>query len=322
MSALNQFSCLDIDINTGIGACPVNFKNIIGVILTPKGFSVSTEDLATFKAALIAAAQNVSKAARIYPLYDFRPLADNSEAPTIQTFSTGQKIVVREGLQDWTFQFIAGGIDLLKKLRLLNAASTSKDFLFIDAENTVMGVADTKNDALKAIPSDSGFFWAHPWKQNDGSKVAEYSLQFCFLPKYINEMVGYVKANFDLPSTVFGLQDVVLTNPSANVTSGSYNIAATIANGGENLADKYEADLVDPAVWVATNAVTRAAITISSVTYNAAGYFVLALSVADPDYPDTPGKILFSLAAPAVLATNGIEGYESNKVSVTSNTAP
>ncbi|MGN6416146.1 MAG: hypothetical protein ACTHMC_01550 [Pseudobacter sp.] len=322
MSALNQFSCLNVNANTGIGACAVNFKNIVGAILTPKGFSLTTASLAAFKTALINASQAASKASRIYPVYDFRPLADNSEALTVQTFSTGQKAPVREGTLDWTFQFIAGGIDLLKKLRLFNASSTAFDFLFVDSQNFIIGVSDEENDALKAIPSDGGFFWAHPWKANDGSKVAEYSLQFCFLPKYINELVGYVKADFDVQSTVTGLKDVVLSSPSANVTSGSYNIAVNIKDGGEDMGQRFEAELETIANWAPKNKTTGGAITVASSTYNPAGYFVVALSTADPDYPDTPDQITFALAAPTVLAANGLEGFESNTVDVASNTAP
>ncbi|WP_315823006.1 hypothetical protein [Paraflavitalea speifideaquila] len=324
MSALNQFSCLTISANTGIGACPVNFKNIVGAILTPKGFKATTASLAAFKTALINAAQAAQKSSRLYPVYDFRPLADNSEAPVIQTFPTGQKVVVREGVSDWTFQFIAGGIDLLKRLRLLNAASTSYDFYFVDSQNFILGVSDEENDALMAIPSDGGFFWAHPWKSNDGSKVAEYSLQFTFLPKYINELLGYVKADFDVQSTVFGLKDVVLSSPSVNVTSGSYNVAVKLKDGGEDMGGRYETELETIANWAPKNKATGGAITVTSSTYvpGTPGYFTLALSTADPDYPDIPGNITFGLAAPLVLAANGLEGFESNTVDIASNTAP
>jgi hypothetical protein len=322
MSTLNQFSCLQINVNTGIGACPINPKNIIGAILTPKKYQVTTATLAAFQAALIADAANASKAARIYPIYDFRPLGDNSEALVVQTFSTGQKAPVREGVYDWQYQFVAGGIDLLKKLRLNNEASTSHDFFLIDSQNLVIGMAakDGSNDVLQAIPSDGGFIWFLPWKQNDGSKVAEYAVQFVFLPKYINELLGYVKANFDLQTSVFGLQDVALTSPSANVTAGSYNVAATIVNGGTNMADQYQTELANGAVWVAKNTQTGAAITVTGVTYNAGGYFVVALNTADPDYPAGGGdKVTISLAAPTVLAANGLEGYESNSVDIVHN---
>lgn len=323
MSALNAFSCLEVNINTGIGACQVNFKNIIGLILTPKNFSVTTASLANFRTALVNAAQAAAKSARIYPVYDLRPLADNSEEVVIQTFSTGQRQPVRDGMLDWKFQFVAGGIDLLKKLRLVNQASSAFDFLFVDANNTVIGVADEENDKLKAISSNDGFFWAHPWKANDGSKVAEYGIQVSFHPRYVNEFVGFVKADFDVPTTVFGLQDVLLTSPSPNETEGSYNIAVAIANGKQNMADRYETELKTVGNWVAENKETGGSVTVSSVVYNAAGgFFVVSLDTNDADYPEATKKIVFSLAAPATLAANGLEGFESNSVEIESNGVP
>lgn len=320
MSSLNSFSCLNINSNTGVGSCPVNPRKIIGVILTPKGFSADTSTLANFKTALVNAALNATKSGRIYPIYDLREPQESGGDPVKQTFNTGQVAIVRDNFLVWMYDFIAGGIELLVKLRALNAATTSHDFYFIDDQNFVLGVADATNDKLKAIPSDGGYFYAHAWKQNDGSKVTKYTIECSFDPKYVNELLGYVKADFDVQTTVYGLQDVVLTSPSANVTAGSYNVTATIVNGSINMGDSYSSELATIGNWKATNTQTGATIAVLTAVYNALGYTVVGLGTTDANYPATAGdKVTLSFQPPATLATNSLEGFESNSVDIVHN---
>lgn len=321
MAFLNSLSCLQITANTGIGACPIDPKNITGVILAPKGFTLDATSASTLQTALEAAALSVTKSTRILPIYSLGEPKDSSEDVTIQSFNTGQKAVVREGYQDWTFQIIeSGGIDLLKKLRTLNVVNTAYDFFFVDSQNLLIGTIDPNSATnIKAIPSDGGYFYAHPWKMNDGSKVAAYMIQFVFKPIYINEQLAYAQTNFSLQDNVKGLQDVTLNSPSTNATSGSYNLTATVVNGQINMHDAYGTILAAPGLWTAINTATGLAITILTVTSNAVfNGWVIALDKTSPNYP-TSGTVTFSLGAPATLSASSVLNYESNIVRITFN---
>ena len=321
MATLNTLACLTTAGNTGKEACAFLPANITGVLLTPKGYILNQTQIAALQASLIAAVQNPSKGARVFPIYGFETPNDNSEDITVQTTGYGGKHVVKEGYNDWKYDYVDGGVTLHKNIRLLNG--NSHDFLFIDANNTIIGTAGTGSDGfpgLKAIPCDGGFFWAHPWKANDGSKVTTLMIQFVFHPKYMNEYLAFVKADFDIATTAIGLVDVTLTSPSVNATSGSYNVVAKTAGVGTNLGDIYPAELAIGTSWLAKDE-NGLNIPVLSSTYNAAinGY-VIALDKASANYPTVAGKkVTITGNTPAILTTNGVAGYEFGAVSIVKN---
>lgn len=308
MSLLNQLNCISDIGNTGVGACSLDFKKIVGAILTPKGYTIEAADLvdsASLLAKLQADTQAANKAARIYPVMGFVNAEDNSSGLQKQTFSYGVEAPVRDGINNWAFQFVKGGLSLLQKLRLFNK-STAFDFLFVDDENKILGTASADGTGLQAIPSM--YFWARQWKANTGQAIAEYTCEFAFLPQYINEYVASVSAGFDITTNVIGLQDVKVSGVADSV-SGSYDLTAVA--GGTNLGDLYETELASASVWEAKNFATGAAIDITGVTYDAtAKAFVVALDKTAPAYPAT-GFVTINLVAPAALAAAGVVGFES-----------
>lgn len=310
MATINALDCITTAGNTGVAYCPFDPSNIIGALLAPKGYEF---DVTTPQATLIAATHNASRGSRLFPLYDFENLTDGTEAKTVQTMQTGQKHVVREGFNDWKFQFVAGGLSLLLQTRLFNGANW--DYYFIDGNGVILGIVGSTATKIKAIPSTGGFFWAEPWKANDGSKITEYMLHFCFNVKYLNtkSLFRFLSTGIDMPSLVYGLQDLNLST-TVNATSGSYNVTILTDATAANMGDINSAGIAVIGNWVASNTQTGAAITILTVTYNATTkLFVVALDKTDTDYP-TPGtgiKVTLNLAAPAVLQAAGVDGYES-----------
>lgn len=322
MANLNTLNCLINTANTGIEACSFDPQNIVGAFLAPKNYLLTQTQLASLQASLLSGVQNANKSARLFPIFGFTALSDSSEDGVIQSMAYGPKYYVRDGYLDWKFEFVPGGLTLLSRLRQFDPYS--HDFFFVDSANNIIGTAGvdgTGAAALKAIPVSGGFFKAHPWKANDGSKITNYMLQFVFAPKFINELVAYVQAGFDVPSTINGLVDVVLTSPGANSTSGSYNVNAATAGVGTNMAQLYGSTLANATLWVAKNAQTGNPIAISTVALNTAGNgFVFALNKSDANYPTgTSDQVSFQLAAPSALITGGIGGYESNVLGIVKN---
>ena len=313
--------------NSKASAIYFDVKNITGAILTPKGYQISNTNLATVSAMLTALqvdCNNASKAARLFALYGFEQISDNSEDIQVQTTSIGSRKPVRDGYNDWGFEFFTGGLSLLNQLRKFNKQSDSHDFFFIDAGGRLIGMQATDSNGniiMQAIPSQGGFFWAHPFKMNDGSKLAQYKLQFVFNPKYINELVNYVDLNgVDLATTLYSLEDVNLTGV-ADATSGTYDIVPQTPTG-IYLAANYGTALAQAGAWIATNATTGLVIAITGVTAKGDGQTMLvALNKSDANYPAS-GKVNITLAAPAALAalSTPLTGFESTgPVGITKN---
>jgi hypothetical protein len=310
MANINELVCLNAAGNTGIGSCSLDIKNITGAILVPRGYEI---DLAANGGDLIKTLQDAcletSKLARIFPVFDFKNTTDGSEKPVEQSFSTGAKVIVRDGMQDWTFQFTKGGFNLLQRLRKFNKSNV--DFFFVDANNVLYGQKGSENTKLKAISSVGGFFYAQAVEVSDGSKLSAYMLKFVFHPKYINDYGAYVQCDFDVPTTLYGLQDVTLTGNDGG-TPGTYAIEVKTSDVGTNLGDLYATELAATPVWDAKNDETGEDVTITGVTYDDNDkVFLVACDTMDSDYPGTGQHIRINLKSPSVLDAAGIEGYES-----------
>jgi hypothetical protein len=318
MAELNKLTDSTTIGNTGVGGLFFDPKMIIGVILCPKKYEL---DITNVQTGLIAATHHVSKKSRIYPIYDLLTPKDSTEQKVVQNFNNGAKKVVREGYNDWMFQFVQGGLSLLQELRKFNGSLY--DFIFVDDKNRLIGINGADKTHLRAVPSDGGFFWAEPWKSNDGSKVAEFNIQCVFKSIYLTDQIAFVEAGFDVPTTINGLQDVTITAEDGG-TPGTYNVTAKTKNG-ENLAELYPSILAGgsaPAKWGVKNSATGADCTITSIAIGTndddEACFVMAMLTSDTDYSGST-NIDVNLAAPAILQAAGVDGYEGIKGTVAKN---
>ena len=301
--------------NVGLGQAQFDPKVVKGALIVPKGFIITAAQLATLQVVLQNAANADGKAARIYPISNFVEFKDGSEKAVEQSFGYGAKVVVRDGFYTWSFQFIQGGKTLNDALRTYNGSSW--DIFFVDSNNVLMGqqYADPSTGALglKAIPIVQ--MYTQPFALNDGKKVAEYMIDFTFDPRYLNEQGAYIAdAGFPILDTIFGLQDVILSNPSANATPGTYNVKV-LTPLGVNLGDQYGniGGLVQAACWSAsTLAGLPIALKVSTpIAYDSANkVFNVSLLTTDANYPTT-GKLNINLNGPTELATAGVSGFES-----------
>lgn len=308
MAELNKLTDSTTICNTGVGGLFFDPKIIIGVFLCPKKYEL---DVTALQTNLIAATHATSKKARIYPIYDLVTPKDSTEQKVVQNFNTGAKKVVREGYNDWMFQFVQGGLTLLQEIRKFNGSLY--DFIFLDDKGRLMGIKGSAANKLRAVPSDGGFFWAEPWKSNDGSKVAEYLIQTVFKSIYLTDLIVFVETDFDVPTTINGLQDVVLTAETGG-TPGTYKVTAK-TKVGENLAELYPTVLNNAANWLIKNFQTNGAIADTTLTIgtnsNGEACFVFELDTADTDYPTAGQFLTFDLNTPVTLQAAGVDGYES-----------
>lgn len=262
------------------------------------------------QAQLTSDSQQDNPALRIYPVPNFFSFKDSSEKAVEQKFDYGQVQTVRDGIMDWQFDFRLGGLNLSNALRSYNGYAWS--FLFIDSKNQLVGTQAVDSTGANTIGAIAPIeFYQDPFMPNDGKKLATYTSKFRFLAKYVNELVAYVTtANFDIVGTIKGLIDVVLTGVPSS-TAGSYNITVTSRVGGINVGALFSTALASASVWTASNDITGAAITVTTATWNTAGYFVLALTTTSPPYPAIGAKLDINLVGPTELATALVPGYAS-----------
>jgi hypothetical protein len=84
-----------------------------------------------------------------------------------------------------------------------------------------------------------------------------------------------------------------------------------------DLFSLYSTDLV-VGLWKATNGISGAVITISSVAPDSAtGTFNVTLSTVDTDFPTAGGIINLTLVAPSDLSDGGVEGFEALVTKIT-----
>jgi len=262
------------------------------------------------QAQLLSDMQNDNKALRIYPIPNFFNFKDSSEKAVEQKFDYGQVQTVRDGIMDWNFEFRLGGLNLSNALRSYNGYAWS--FLFVDSKNQLVGTQAVDLTGANTIGAISPIeFYQDPFMPNDGKKLATYTSKFRFLPKYVNELVAYVTtANFDILSTIKGLQDLTLTGVES-ATPGTYNVTVTSRVGGVNVGALFSVALASSALWTSAADASGLPVTITTVTWNATGGFFAIAVTTSGNYPALGAKIDFNLVGPTELNAALVPGYES-----------
>lgn len=307
MADFNQIVCKTNLGNTGFGDCILIPDKIKGYFEVPKNFRITTANLATLQAILTTAAQNPSKALRVYPVHNFDGITDNSEDDVYQTTGYGDQNFSREGKYDWMFTYSEGGSCLHNALRKRPVKGIN--VIFYDDNNVLYGWE--VNGEMAGIPLI--IFKAQKMKINDGANSTQFMLKMMFDAIYLNEESIYFKADF-LLSEVQGLKDVELFEIAAQDTLGTFKVGARTACSKTNLYDLYSTELADDSLWTATNE-DGDAIAITSVTANAGiEGFIIVLDTDDPNYPATGDNVTFGLVAPIALQTAGIESVEAGTV--------
>jgi len=307
---INQIVCTAAGGNTGIPDCALTLKNTVTGFLVPSAFELTAANLLTPEAtlaALMTAANSDNPLTRIYPLPEAVGVTDNSEDVTLQTFGYGAAVPVRDGNYNLTYAFTRGGNCVNNTLQKFNGLNYR--FIGVDASGVLYG---TKvGTSLKGIPLD--YFYAMPFKHNDGSNVTGFAWRISYKPVYVNSGLGFIQLNLADVLNISGLLNINLVLPTPRVTN-VIKVKAVTGCSGVDLYDTYSASLVTASNWLVTEA--GANITITSVALDAnLKAFTITLDATDTDY-NVAGPFVVKLAAPSVLTTNGIPGYEGVALTV------
>lgn len=306
---LNSANCATDLGNTGQTDCAFDPKLLVGGFLIPPNAEipasalVSEAALQTFLAGKILA----PKGQRWYPLPNGAALTDNSADVTIQQLSGGASFPVKDGDYDITQQYLDGKLCLSNQLQKFKG--TNYKYLAIDAEGTIIGTKNFTKDGIAGIKLI--YFYPYPHKFASATEVAQYRYRLAFTPDQINRFIAFAKTSEFNPLDLQGLKTVGIKQIDRPVGTPGVITFAVKTCGGSNLSDTFPTELTVPAAWVVTNATTGNAVTVSAVTIDPNGNYVLTLLTTDPDYNVTSNGMKVTLVAPTVLDTTyGVTGYE------------
>lgn len=311
MSILNTNVCVTDGANTGADNCPLDVKLFQFIIKVSNSFELTDADMEskeTVMAALLAAINADNPLLRAYPFPPQVTFTDNSTDPAFQTFGSGAAAPANDGMYNWMFQFIKGGMCLSNKLRRFNGDTNAK-FLVIDAAGNLYG---TKvGTSLKGIPAN--YIYTDKVKAATYEAVAVYAYRVDFRPIYFNENLAFVNLNLADLLDLSGLQNIV---PSLVAARAANLFTVKLKSGCANtdLYDLYGAELADVTNFQVTEA--GKVITITSVTQvpNSKG-FLFTLDATDPDYT-AGGPFILTGSTVTALAGNGVEGFEIQTLNI------
>jgi len=286
---------------------------IRGFILMRRSKYFAVADLATNDAFLtkLQEATLAAESTRIYPVFRFQAVDDQSEALVKSNTGYGDVKVVRDGNYNMIFELATGGMCLNAQLRKFNYQNGTWSALLVDDKNQILGRQDADGN-LYGI--DLSLFHAHPMKFNNGTDESKYMVEIGMnKPEQINDQLGIVPCNFDVETSVLGLLNVELYH-IGTAAVGTVTVGARLQCGKTDLYTDLKTLLSSNALWVITDS-TGAVIATTDADYND------TLKGWDIDFTGS-GALTFNLAAPSVLAAAHIgefpeNGYEGVPVTIT-----
>ncbi len=308
MDVLNRpIPTSDHSINTGIAkGKKLKLDEITGFIIVFDGFKIPKASRSDFAEALTylqgktLAADRYDRAYPITKLYDF---TDETADPEEKTDGYGDLVGMVEQPVKFSIMFPNHGIEFHKNMRNTNSYDSFRAYGI--ARNMICGYANSDGDLL---PFEMNMFIN---RQKIGKTTGDLTmlpakLSFRDTKAFSTRLdVIEIPEDTDLENELNGVIDMVLSSPALNVVVVEEKGTMT------NLFDKYASVLSQASNWEARDAVTKGAITISTVVTNAAhkGFTFT--------YPSNPNPVEVRTVDPESLATSFMGsatagGYESD----------
>lgn len=321
MATIGTISCISSDMNTGLGRCPWNIGLIQLPIAIPKGARFSNTDISDIATYLKGKFFNDSAALAWYPLPILVELTDGTTEAGTETFGYGNSARVGKDFPVWTGRY-RGGQCAYNAARKFHGKAEQYDWLFMDSEGRLIGRQREISGTLYVYGFDTDDVYVRMWQPPSNSNEPIYNIEWRFsdVSQFADNMIA-VETGLT-PADFKGLISLTLTK-IAEAADGVYTIKVETQCGKENIGERYNAELDAAGMWVANNATTGGAITVTGVTYNSTlGALVVNLEENDADYPTVGDDIYINLAAPSVLENAGVgdfdtgEGYKGIRITV------
>jgi len=181
---------------------------------------------------------------------------------------------------------------------------------FIDDNGVMIGTTD---DAGNFMGASLEYFYAKPWKVNEGTKPAVISAEFAHSNmKDLNDNIAIYTPSFEVEDTIKGLLNLQLH--SILVAAGKVTVGIRTEGDKVDVYPLYSTELAVVTLWKVTNVATGLAVVPTTVAINA------AKSGWDVTLP--VGTYQIGLASPEALSVATIggapeNGYEGVPITVT-----
>ena len=311
MSILNiSESAIGSGANTALPSYSLQMGLIVGVIMVDPSFKIDGADLAS-ASAVISKLQTAAIATgknKIWPIFRFVEIADNSEGPTEQTLGYGDKSTLKDGKYNWLLRHMAGGLFLHGHLRSFN--KTNFYVLLVDDNNHLWGTKTADGAGMRGLTLQE--YYAMPFKVADGSNASKFEVKIALAkPEELNENVAFVNLATDVEEAVKGNIDIELVQSA--VASGKATVKLLTKFEKIDLYDTFADEFASGTLWTCSK--NGVAVTITGVVKN------VASKAWDVSFTGT-GVHVLGLAPAATLAAASIggapdNGYEGNTLSVT-----
>jgi hypothetical protein len=294
--------------NTGVGACDLASSKMtpIGVIFVPKNASIpkSTTDVQSF---LDGKFKEDNKANRFYPIMGFGAITDSSEEAQVATMALGYSEKIRNGNAIYQFDI---PFSFCKAKKVIQFDGWKGGLYLVLSTGMLMGRKSTNGQSLLPfIPLQLDITNAQLLSLGT-TDVRVVSIQTNLDDKLrLVEIADFIAIeNFD-KDAINGIMDVELS--VVGTASGSVDVSVKTKCDGVDLYDMYSTELSEAGAWKMTNATTGAPATITEIVMQAETKSFRVATAAGAD------TYKLSLAAISALETAGVEGYESDTITVT-----
>jgi hypothetical protein len=291
--------------NTGLPACDLDAIVTVGMIATPKNAVIpaGTENVLEF---LQSKFKENNKANRWFPIVDKGwTVTNNSEEPTIGTLGSGYSQKLRDGNAIYKYDLAFG----LCKSKSISQFDSWRGGVFLVSKDGRLVGRRREDGGLAAFIPNSLYTTANPLGDGQNISVIAITANFGDLKQFTEILeVSEKIENFDVDE-LNGIIDVKLSVVGQG--TGYVDVLVQTKCDGVNLYDTYSTELEAVAVWALINSATGATANITAVAAQAGTKSFRVSTAAGA------GTYKLSLADITTLATAGVEGYESNTITVT-----
>lgn len=298
--------------NTGVVGCGVSEAKTIALGILNKGITPSEYATVAGVKTVLIAADRMSRtlAGKFFPLPLIIDRAKQTVNNTEQTFSGGLKFITAEGVTGWRFGFKTTSAQV-KQLRKFNGQVVS--LLRQDANRRIWGTFDADNNFIGA---DATIFFEGLDAPDDATTAGVAYMVVTYLdPVDMYDDNVFIEADFTFQNTLKGLLDVQLFEKLA-ATANVLHVSGKIATGNllapvdiytDNAATLFNTG----ALWYAKNLQTGAAISVTGVAQNAAGYGDLTLDATQWGTLSSADKVEVGTVLPTALNAGNVQGIET-----------
>lgn len=294
--------------NSGYAKSHFDFSRIVGIILTPKDFTINKDDLAMSELTDAAKAADIND--RIFALPAVVGYTAQDTEDKKVTFGYGAEHYSNYGTYQGMFQFSDSKKALQKVLTQFNGRQNDFKAFLVD-ENGLLYCTLQDDETIVGFSLSS--IWTPKWKfAAENPTQLEIFIAFANAKEF-NEDIHFADMGGDIMGSVPPITDVFL---DFHANTGSPNTVTFHVRTGDNeesLLDDYGTELAATSAWSAKVYDTGAAITISAaalLTVNGEKAIKLTMTT---NYPSTGSQVSIQGAALSVWEGLGVIGFENNE---------